>query len=83
MARNGHLIRSLEREQPAILVLESVSGNSCTVSCVHNKVVTGLSFHNAFLAAFYCYHIFDTHYATADGNLWDMLVETLEGTRVV
>ncbi|CAL8120067.1 unnamed protein product [Orchesella dallaii] len=76
------LIRSLRREQPAIFVLESVSGNNCTVSCVRNKVVSGLTFHNAFLAAFYCYHIFDTHYATADGNLWDMLVETLGETRV-
>ncbi|CAL8120063.1 unnamed protein product [Orchesella dallaii] len=68
----GTKIKNLHRKNPTIVIFESVQKDNCaSVYCEKVKIVSGLSFHMALLAAYYLHKIFFLRYLKDDETLWE------------
>ncbi|CAL8120065.1 unnamed protein product [Orchesella dallaii] len=79
MKRNEvKVLEKHDRIEPTIIISRNRrAGERATLFCEFSRVVSGLSVHKAFLAAYYINHIFHMEYTPDDALLWGKLDEIL------
>ncbi|CAL8120059.1 unnamed protein product [Orchesella dallaii] len=75
MKRNEvKVLEKHDRKEPTIIISRNRrAAERATLFCEFSRVVSGLTVHKAFLAAFYIHHIFHIEYTPEDALLWGKL----------